>query len=308
MSEVHTFWPPRRWGFFYHLALGLLLAALVGAGTWAAWRANPGLPQISYSLLAILALFSLPATAYRLYALQTARYALEQDGIHLRWGLRLEDIPMDEVLWVLPAAEISGKLPLPWLRWPGAVAGVRRLPQEATSGGPAVIEYMAATRRSLVLIGTTSRVFAISPADPAAFLHTYQRLTELGSFYPLPRRSVQPTFLFSQVWANLPARFLISGGLLLSLALFVVVGLATPGLPVVHLGFQPGGLPGDAVEPVRLFLLPTLSAFFFGLNLLAGLFLFRRKDDQPLSYLLWGGGVLTPLLFLAGVAWILASS
>lgn len=57
---------------------------------------------LRYLLLAGLCLLPLPLLVYRFRALQRAHYILERDGIRLRWGLRAEDIPMDQVDWVHP--------------------------------------------------------------------------------------------------------------------------------------------------------------------------------------------------------------
>src|SRR5574341_880246 len=105
------------------------------------------------------------------------------------WGLRSEEIPSSAVLWVRPAAELGDNLPLPWLRWPGAVIGLHQ------RAGDASVEFMASETQQLVLIATPKGIYAISPDDPAAFLSTYHRLNELGSFSPLKARSVYPTSL-----------------------------------------------------------------------------------------------------------------
>jgi hypothetical protein len=57
--------------------------------------------------------------AYRLYALWTASYSLERDGVHLRWGFRSEDVPIDAVLWVRTDENLGMRLALPFFRWPG---------------------------------------------------------------------------------------------------------------------------------------------------------------------------------------------
>jgi hypothetical protein len=67
------------------------------------------------------------------------------------------------------------------------------------------------------------------------------------------------------------------------------------------------GSPGEPGPAVRLLLLPVLNAIFFIGDALLGLFFFRREDNIPFAYLLWGAGSLTPLLFLAAVAWVLSS-
>jgi len=148
------------------------------------------------------------------------------------------------------------------------------------------------------------RVFAISPADPDEFLRTYQRLSELGSLTPLPARSLYPAFLLARVWASKPARYLLLGGLILSLGLLVVVSLIVPSRPAISLGFNPDGTPTDLVPSVRMLLLPFLNSFFYLADLLAGLFFYRREGGQALAYLLWGSGVLTATFFLGAVIFI----
>jgi hypothetical protein len=175
------------------------------------------------------------------------------------------------------------------------------------------VEFLAAQTRPLVLVATPGRIYAISPDDPKGFLQRYQHFSELGSLAPLPARSVFPSFLLARVWATRPARYLILGGLALSLILLIWVSLAVPERPAVSLGFTPESLPTEPVPSVRLLLLPVLNIFFYLANLLAGLYFFRAEGEPeasvklPLAYLLWGSGVLTPLLFLLGVLFILRS-
>src|SRR3989304_2197012 len=128
---VHTarvFLPPRRLGILFHTAMVLMLsgAGLLGLGQASLAEAGPVF--LFFLLPSILAVILVPYLLYRVYALWTASYILERDGIRLRWGLRAEDIPMDQVLWVEYAADLEEPLPLPWLRWPGNIAGVRRYP------------------------------------------------------------------------------------------------------------------------------------------------------------------------------------
>ena len=277
---------------------------------WRASQAEIGLVFILYLLPTLLAVVIGPLLVYRFLALRGSYYRLERDGISVRWGLRAEDIPIDTVIWVRRASELGRSLPLPWMRWPGAMLGVRRLP------GGTTIEYMAADLQRLVLVATARGVFAVSPEDPSAFLAAYQRLIEMGSLAPLPARSVYPTFLLARVWSIPPARYLLLGGLALNLFLFVWVTAVAPGRTQVLLGFQRGG---ETVAGIRLLLLPVLSAFFFLVDFFIGLIFFRRDvvhqgDAIPerapnlvLAYLLWGSGALTPLLFVVAVVFILLS-
>lgn len=299
MEELYVYPPPRRLGIFFHFGILLLLSFLTIWALWQAASVGSGAFLLFYLLLALLSVAALPLVAYRAYALQTGAYSLQRDGIHLRWGLRVEIIPMDGVLWAHPASELSAPVPLPWLRWPGALLGSRNLPD----GGQ--IEFLAANTQNLVVIATETRYYAISPEDTHAFLHTYQRFTEMGSLAPLPARAQHPTFLFTQVWRTLPARTLLLTGFILCLLLFGWVSLVVSARAQVHMGFYPDGTPGAVAPAAQLFLLPVLCTLFYVIDLFLGLFFFRRKDAQPLSYLLWGSGALTPLLSLFALFFIL---
>lgn len=280
----------------------MLALGMGGAwGLYKATRAEVGPTFLLFLLLTLLAFSLVPVLAYRAYALWKASYTLERDGIRLRWGLREEVIPMDVVRWVRPADEIGFSLPFPRVRWPGAVLGVRRLPDGSQ------VEFLAAQTRPLVLIAAFGRVFAISPADPDQFLRTYQRLSELGSLTPLPSGSLYPAFLLARVWANKPARNLLLVGLILSLILLVVVSLLVPSRPVISLGFNPDGTPTAPVPSIRMLLLPFLNTFFYLADLLGGLFFYRREGGQDLAFLLWGSGVLTALFFLGALIFILGA-
>jgi hypothetical protein len=196
------------------------------------------------------------------------------------------------------------------------VLGTRRLP------GGEQVEYMASNSGDgLILISTPDKIFVVSPANPTAFLQTFHRFAELGSFTPLEARSIYPSFLLARVWNERPARYLLLCGIGLSLVLFIGVSLVAPGHTQISLGFNPNGSLREPVPIVQLLLLPLVSAFFFLADLLLGLFFYRRGSNQSssipftrevslpfaqiLAYLLWVSGAVTPLLFLIALWFIL---
>jgi hypothetical protein len=308
MIEPQTFEPPRLPGILFQGAAVLLL---VSASIFSIWQASisTASPFLFLYLLPLLAAFAvIPFLLYRIQALRKSGYTLERDGIHIQWGLRRETIPMDKVLWVRGSAEYSGAIPLPVLRWPGSVFGTRSSPE----GIP--FEFMASRSSALVLIASTDTIYTISPQEPQAFLEAYRRLTELGSLSPVQPVSFHPSFLIGRFWSDRPARFLMLAGALLSLLLFAWVLWIIPERPQVLLR---AGVPGAGMVPsMRLLLLPFLSSIFFGGDLLLGLYLYRRAEtranrrevDSAFAYMLWGSGVLTPLLFIAAVIFILSSA
>jgi len=299
VKEEFIFYPPIRWGLIVHAAGALLLISAGGYGLWQAFHATIGPRFLVFLIPSLLAIGLAVWLVYRGYALSGAFYILERDGLRLHWGLRLEDIPMDAVIWARQADELESRLPLPWLRIPGSVLGNRNLP------GVGNVEFFASSWRGIVLVATPERTYAISPQDPHAFLNAFRRFMELGSLSPLPARSVFPTLLLSRVWQARLARYTILLGLGFSLSLLIGTSLAIPGRDQISLGFTPELAPRDPIPSVRLMLLPVLNGFFYLADLLIGLYFFRQDESQPLAYLVWGGGALTALLFLLGMIIVL---
>ena len=293
--EATRFLPPRRPGVVFH-ALAVL-ASLAG-GTIALAYALSGASGTQFTLILVLALVllaPLPLLLYRGFALLRANYNLERDGLRLRWGLRQQDIPLPEIEWVRPASELGFSLPLPPLHWPGAVLGVRTVPEL----GP--VEFLSATTVGMLLLATPDRVYAISPEDPRAFIRAFQRAWECGSLSPLPAYSARPTAFLEQVWQDRLARFPLLVGAALTVGLFLLVGLVIPTSGPLSIGFDPSGQPFPPGPPERLMLLPVLAGFTLAVNLLLGLFLYRYDAQRPIAYLLWLSSALTPLLLALAV-------
>ncbi len=303
VSDQYIFYPTNRPGVIFHLTL---IAILTLAGAWGLWRAvhtSVGLIFLLYLTPFLLVVLLVPFLVYRLSNLENASYTLERDSIQLRWGLRVETIPMVNVQWVRPAADLGGSLRLPGFRWPGAVLGTRRLP-----GGTTNIEFLASRTRSLLVIATPERLFAISPANPNNFLQAYQHYTEMGSLRTPPAQSIYPSVLVTRLWKDRPARYLILAGALLSLGLLIWISLTIPGLEQVSLGTTPSGVPRSLIPSIRLMLLPLLNSFTYLTNLLLGMAFFRREENQPLAYLLWATSLLVSILFLGATYYIIQIS
>ena len=302
MSESLVFYPPHRLGLTFQALVILVLAVVGGWGFWQATQAQLG-PVFLLFLLPSLVMYALiPIFAYRGYALWRASYEIEREGVRLRWGLREEVIPMDQVSWIQLVDPHGAPLPLPRGRWPGAVLGNRQLPDGSK------IEFLAAQTHDLIVIASERGNYVISPSHPNEFLHAYRRFAEMGSFTPLEGYSAYPTFLLSRVWASRLARVLLVSGVALSLILLVVVSFYVPNHQSISFRFSSTGEPLEQVASVQLILLPILNFFFLLMDFLAGLYFYRFKDSQILSFLIWGVGVLTAVLFLIAVLFIMRLS
>ena len=297
--ERTAYSPGRRLGLAFHLGAMLVLVVAAVYGLYRAGQTSIGPIFLLGLLPALLAVIIVPILAYRVYALISSSYVLQRDGVFLHWGLRIEEIPMNTILWVRPAHQLRSRLPLPWFYWPGSVVGIRRLPAAG------IIEFMASSSRGLIFIATPDHIYAISPADPENFLNTFQHFTELGSLSPIPARSVRPSLLLGRIWGVPAARYLILAGILLNLALLVWVSLAIPGRETISLGFQSEGIPRDAVPAVQLLLLPILSSLIFLANLILGMIFFRQDEKHPLAYLSWANSSILSMIFLVSVFFII---
>lgn len=284
-----------------HIICILISLAIGILGIWQVTRAQIGLAFLLYLIPVFIALVLVPLFGYRAYALWRAYYRIERDGILLSWGLREVIIPMDLINGIRPSDDMEVRLPLPLLRWPGAVLGSRNLP----NGNQ--VEYLAAKSRQLILIFTSQKVYAISPAKPEEFMLAYLRFAELGSITPLTSRSVYPASLFRRVWGSLSARYLLLSGFVASLLLLVYVSLSVPARLRIPLGFLPDGSPSELVPSVRLLLLPILNTFFYLAVVLIGLYFYRSDERRAMAYLLWGSGLFAALLFIGAVGFILSA-
>ncbi len=98
-------------GMIFHL-ISIAVFTLAGAaGLWYAEQASIPLAPVIVILPVLIIAAAIVMLAYRVYGLQTAQYTLEREGVHLRWGLRAVTIPIDRILWIHPADELSISLP-----------------------------------------------------------------------------------------------------------------------------------------------------------------------------------------------------
>ncbi len=293
-----VFRPFRAQGLLLQGAAFFILGGGAAASLWFALRLNMGVNFILLLLLALLLFLPLPLIAYRLYALATARYSVEREGLRLRWGLRAEDIPLTDIEWVRLATDLPFSLPRPRLTWPGAMLGARGARELG------MVEYLASGPQNLTLIAVPNRVYAISPTDPKGFIRAVQTSNELGSLAPFNPLSAQPAVFLRRIWQDRLARYLILTSMLLNLALFVLVGLIIPTRSAISIGFAPAGFPLQPGPPQMLLLFPILSGLSLVVDLFIGLFMYRNEEQRPAAYLIFAGMVLPPLLLIMALAFI----
>ncbi len=291
----NIFLPPRRRGILVHSLLGIVLFALAVGGVWRTTHAEVGLAFMLAALLTFATALPLPFLAYRLYALLRANYRLGREKLILSWGLRVEEIPLNDVEWVRPADDLTIPLRLPRLRLPGSILGLRRHPDLGT------VEFLASDNKTLLLVATAKRVFAISPAEPRRFAREFQLATELGALSRIEAFSTYPSFILAEAWKNRLARYFWLSGLLLNIGLLIWVSLLIPKLKSVSLGFEASGAPLGPFPAMQLMLLPVISTMLFIIGWGAGLYFYRWEEQRILALILWASGMLTGILFLLAI-------
>ena len=294
MKEGH-FLPPRRRGIFVHVFVLALLAGLATWGFLRISRAEVGPAFVAYILLTLAAALPLPLIAYRAYALLRADYHLGRDTLKLLWGLRVEEIPLSDIEWVRPATDLTIPLRLPRFRLPGSILGLRR------HSDLGAVEFLASDEKTLLLIATAKRVFAISPVNPHRFAREFQLATELGSLGEAPASSTYPSFIIAEAWSSWLARYLWLSGLLLNIGLFAWTSILIPSLNQIPLGFDAAGTPLGPFPAVQLMLLPLVSTALFLIGWIVGLYFYRWEEQRVLAIIVWISGTLTGILFLIGV-------
>jgi hypothetical protein len=299
--NIGYFPPPKQRGLTLHIIILVVLFIIATFGFVTLASADVG-PSFLISLLISLFSFApIPFFAYRAYSLWKAEYYIDRDSLAIHWGLRIEDIPLNDIEWIRPADDLSVPLALPAIPLPGGLLGVRRHPDLGA------VEFIASDASKLLLIATAKRIFVISPADPAALAQTFARATEMGSLAPVEAKSVYPSFVVSQAWESGLARYLWLSALFLNIGLFIWASLIIPNAPLVALSPQFIGSEPEVVPSSQLIIFPVASLLLTIFGWIAGLYFYRWERERVLSFIVWGSSTFSSLLFLLSVLFIITT-
>jgi len=294
-DQIQVFEPERKSGAIFH-GISLAFLILIGAAIyWFASTRAQGTLFVFLMIILVADFIAIPVLGYRAYALMSARYLLERDGLRLRWGLRIEDIPVNSVEWVRLANESGFQVTLPTFTWFGAILGNKEIHNLGN------VEFIASSHEKLVLIAAHRKVYAISPKDPKLFIASFQRFLEMGSLSPIPSRSAKPAAFIRQVWRNRFAKTVIILSISLTVILWIMTGFVVANNTQLPLGFTPEGQLPIKVPSEQILLLPVLATLVLITDLVIGFFFFRREEAKLTAYLLWLGGIITPCLLLISI-------
>lgn len=293
--------PPKQRGLLIHGIILLVLTVVVIVGFVQLTSADVGPAFLIWLLVSLAAFAPIPFFAYRVFALYRASYEIDRDSLAIHWGLRVEDVPLNDIEWIRPAEDLTHPLSLPALPLPGALLGLRRHPDLGA------VEFIASDAKKLLLVATAKRVFVISPDNPAGLAQTFARATEMGSLAPTEAKSVYPSFIVSQAWESGVARYLWLSALFLNIGLFIWASLIIPSTPQVALAVQAADSTLETVPSSQLIIFPVASLLLAVAGWIAGLYFYRWDREKILAFIVWGSSAFTSLLFLLAVLFIVTT-
>jgi hypothetical protein len=290
--ESLTFLPEKRTGLIFQGGMVLFFSALCGLAFLMATRPDSG--GFAYLWLFIGVVFLIPAglLIYRIYSLAQGSYSVEREGLRLRWGIRAEDIPLNNIQWIRPVDELGFELQLPVIRWQGAIVGTRETEELGA------VEFMAGDTDHLLLVVTPEKVYAISPEDIRGFLRQFQYISEMGSLTEFPQNSVKPMVFMQKVWADKWPRIFILAGLVLNFLLFVLVSIYIPNRPMASLGYDNRGRLAPPGPSDALLLFPVLAGLAYLIDLAVGFYFYRKDESVVVAYIIWASSVIIPILLI----------
>ncbi len=247
------------------------------------------------ALWLLASLLILVYVGYRTVGAFTLEYWVDRDAVTLVWGPTRQIVPVGQIQRVLVSAAEHRITPSrPW-HWP---CPDRR---RANCDGLGVVNsYSTRPMDQQLILVTATESYGISPGDPGAFQKALQERYALGVARPLQAELRRPPVWTWPLWRDRTALVLIGAGLLGMLLMFGALCFRFPVLSSdLPLHCDASGIADRIVPKSGLFILPIICLVAWVVDLVAGIWLYRRVQEGA-AYLLWGGAVFVEVV--AGLA------
>ncbi|MGQ9547514.1 MAG: PH domain-containing protein [Roseiflexus sp.] len=299
-------WKPQVTGGRW-LAPGLLLLALGGVagsmiGLTRRLSGDPEQWQIDISafgllLLLIISLLAAVWFAYRFVTAMTLSYAIDRNGLYIRWAGNQAIIPLDRVITIDAG---SGPVFLPF----GLFQRIGTYWGRAFAGEKPLYLYATQPPDSCLIIYTADAAYAVSPEDPEAFVQDLEQRRNLGA-----TKVMQPSIVYTGMfhyafWRDGTVLGLVVAAVVFNLLALALIAATYPSLaPVVEMRFDATGKIAELRPRHQVLFLPLAALGLSLLNTAIGMALYR---NLPLgARLLQSASVIVQLLFLVAIAQIL---
>ena len=236
-----------------------------------------------FLLLIALLLIAVPLVflLYRLYSLLFSYYRLERDGLHIKWGMRTEVIPLNAIEWIRTPMEMTEDVPWSVLPMPGAYLGTVTVHDRLT------YEFLASDTKTMLFLGTPRYIYAISPQDPSAFLNGFERILQMGALENVNWTTTRPGNWLLEAWQNKPGRYSTILSLILLITLYIFVGLRFQVGGTISLTFSPTGEPLEEISSTNMLVVPLAATIIWITGSVLGMILFRKKENRRISEIIW---------------------
>lgn len=287
---METFNPDRWLGLTSGMALVLLVLTLDGLMIWGISQMGISLPAFVLLLLLVGSLLVLILLGYWLYGLLWSGYHVDRNAVVIRWGATTQVVPMGNVSAVLSGDQVKGITDFRGPRWPGLRVGYGEIEEI----GPTLFFTSGSVRRQVVLT-TPALAYALSPADPKAFMETLRQRLSMGPTQSVEQVSRQPALFTWSFWSDRVGLALLVSALVLLVALFGFIALRYPSLADLQpLHFDSAGQPDRWGTRAQVFTLPFIGLLALIANGGLGFLLYERQ--RPAAYLLWSGAIGVQML------------
>lgn len=265
------------------------------------WALRRPIDILQFLLILLLAA-SIPLLlhlGYRTWAAFTLEYWVDRNAVTLRWAQAQQVIPTQSIRQILHGAELAVEganllyWPLHYLR----MAPVRQ--GSAAHNRPDVVNLCAtAPPQECVVLETDTGVYALSPADPQAFIDALQERYRLGATRAIEPVRTQQSWLGNIFAHDRIGAWLLAVGLVGVLALFAVLTISFPNLPdVLAVRYNSAGIPEEIREKTALFRLLVIGLLAWSVNGVGGLWL-SRQGQRIGAHMLWGGAIAVQAFLL----------
>ncbi len=276
----YSFPPARGKGIALHLALCLLL---IGLEVFLAITFGTAQEGIQYALLLIaMLILAVPLVflLYRLYSLIFSSYDLRRDGLHIRWGQRREVIPLNAVEWIRRPQDMTCDVPWSVIPMPGAYLGTVPTKDGLT------FEFLASDTETMLFLGTSRYIYAVSPEDPDEFMLGFERVLQLGALSNVRWESRRPANWVIEAWKDKPGRIFAILSVILLVLLFILVGSRFQVTPTGEATGTPGAVNMS---------LPLSAVIIWAAGSVLGLRLYQNANSRRTAELVWGATALAIL-------------
>ena len=227
----------------------------------------------------------------------TLEYWVDRDAVTIIWGWTRQIVPLTGIERIVLGVDATLAKPAGWWHWP--------CPERSRRHHQRLGVVNAYSTRGLVeqiVLVTPNECFGVSPRDTDGFMEAVQTRFALGTARPLRSVLIRPPLWTWPLWRDRTALLLIGVGLLVLIAMFGILSVRFPSLSSdLPLHFNVHGVPDRISPKSSLFALPIIGLVTWLLNLVAGVWIYRRIQRGG-AYLLWGGAVVVQLI--AGIALI----